>query len=96
MIQALSYMEGEGFSHSLLCREEGLYCPELGKYFQPEALSIVGYQRFEGNKDLGDVAIIYAIVGEPGFQGVIVDGYGTYADTLLAEYIQRLPISVSV
>lgn len=53
------------------------------------------FHRFEGDKDLGDVSVLYVMETTNGdSRGVIIDGYGAYADADLAGLLRTIPISV--
>jgi hypothetical protein len=89
LVDALNYLSEEGFTKSFVCKDEGLVCAETREVVNPADLSIVSYHRFEGNKDLGDVSVIYAVQREDGLKGVVIDGYSTYADDRLSECIRQ-------
>jgi hypothetical protein len=95
LLDAVNYWQSNGFPHSFTCGEDGLRCLETKTTLQPEDLTIVSYHRFEGYKDLGDVSILYVVKGEPDIRGIIVDGYGTYADGDLNDYLKRIPVAES-
>lgn len=56
----------------------------------PEDFEIVEDYRFEGNTDPGDEAIVYAIETKNGKKGVLVHGYGTYAEDVSDDMIRKL------
>ncbi len=61
----------------------------------PKELTVVSFHRFEGSKELGDVSVLYAVEGANDFKGVIIDGYGPYADAELAYHIRQLEMSTT-
>ena len=60
--------------------------------FRPEDFEIVEIYRFEGDTDPADEAVIYAIESKTGLKGLLINGYGIYADTMSAEMAKKLSI----
>ncbi len=58
---------------------------------EPGAFEIDAVYRFEGPTDPADQAILYAVTSDKfGIKGVLVNGYGMYADTPAADLAQLL------
>lgn len=49
-------------------------------------------ERYEGDSNPSDSAIIYAITAKNGNKGVLIDSYGAYADPKLAKIIGDIPV----
>ena len=70
-------------------REEG-YIHDFS--IEPDELIIEKTERYEGDSNPSDSAIIYAITAKDGTKGVLVDSYGVYADPKLASIIGDIPV----
>ncbi|WP_143306746.1 phosphoribosylpyrophosphate synthetase [Chitinophaga vietnamensis] len=57
---------------------------------KPQDFEIVETYRFEGNTDPGDEAIVYAIETKSGKKGVLMHGYGAYAEDISEDMIRKL------
>lgn len=88
--EAISDLNKRGYTIDFNMQSDSIYCKALGKSFKPEDFDIVEFYRFEGNTDPADESIVYALKTTSGYQGVLVDGYGTYADPLNAKMVQKL------
>ncbi|MDQ3535402.1 MAG: hypothetical protein M3421_07215 [Bacteroidota bacterium] len=80
----------QGFSEQFVMVEEGLKASESGKIFSPEELKILKHYRFEGTSDPGDMSILYLVETSDGKKGTIVDGFGTYSDNELGEFMKKV------
>jgi len=80
----------EGYTEQFVMEEEGLKASESGKVFSPDELKILKHYRFEGTSDPGDMAILYLVETSNGLKGTIVDGYGTYSDQKLGEFMKKV------
>lgn len=88
--EAVSDLKKRGFTHDFNIRENRLICDQLDKHFDHEDFEIVEVYRFEGPSDPADEAIVYAIEAPSGALGILVNGYGTYADGDNTEFLQQL------
>jgi len=61
-----------------------------GDKFDVKDFEIVEIQRFEGNTDPSDEAVVYAIKSTGGNKGVLVNGYGISAEGMGAEMAKKL------
>lgn len=78
----------DGFTDQFVLVDGGLKSSERQKIYKPEDLKILKRWRFEGTSDPGDMDILYAIETNDGSKGSIVDGYGTYSDAELSEFMK--------
>ena len=67
----------------LVCRDDKL---------NTEDFEITEVYRFEGDSDPADEAVVYAIEGNKGHKGVLVNGYGTSAEEISDEMAKKLQI----
>lgn len=85
---AITDLKARGFELDFSLAENCIICNE--DKFRPEDFEIVETYRFEGETDPADEAVVYAIESVSGLKGVLVNGYGVYADTMSAEMAQKL------
>lgn len=93
LLDALADLRTKGYHHSYRAENRSIHCLETGRHYSPLELLIVCYHRFEGDKDLGDVSVLYVVEALDGSKGVLIDGYGAYADANLAALIRFMPMS---
>ena len=88
--EAVSGLKQRGYNKDFSLRENCIICDEI-KY-HPEDFEIVEVYRFEGDTDPADEAIVYAIESKTGDKGILVSGYGIYANEMAAELAKKLSI----
>ena len=89
---AIEYLHSLGYRSEFLAGPEGLRDSDTGKLYKPEELKIVKVFRFEGNTDLDDMSVLYAIESNDGKKGWLADAYGVYANPYLQAYIDRIEL----
>lgn len=92
VIEIIELLREEGYIHDFSIKNEELYSDSDGKKYEPQDLIIEKTERYEGDSNPSDSAIIYAITAKDGTKGVLVDSYGTYADPKLAKIIGDIPV----
>ncbi|RPD44890.1 phosphoribosylpyrophosphate synthetase [Hymenobacter sediminis] len=92
-LDALAYLHAQGYTHSFQADGRSIRCTETGRLYSPLDLLIVCFHRFEGDKDMGDVSVLYVVETTDGAKGTILDGYGAYADADLAVLLRMAPMS---
>ena len=90
ILEALKDLKLKGYTQSFSLTKDGLYCPLKDKTFTPSDIHIVEYHRFEGDTDPDDMAILYAIETTTNCKGVVIDAYGTYANSELGEFFNQV------
>lgn len=86
--EAVQGLKERGYDLDFNLKENCIVCKE-GK-FHPEDFEIVEVYRFEGNSDPADEAVVYGIESNKGDKGVLVSGYGLYADQLSSDLAKKL------
>lgn len=92
MIDVLDQLTQKGFTRSFKLKNKVLQCLESGKSYEPDALRIVEYHRFEGKSNPSDMSVVFAIQCGDGEKGTIISSYGTYADMPLITFMDRVKI----
>ncbi|HET8827762.1 MAG TPA: hemerythrin domain-containing protein [Pelobium sp.] len=75
----------------VLKEHDCLVCKQTAQQLSPDEFVIDETHRFEGETDPGDEMIVYAISSQKhGIKGIVVNGYGTYADADTYKIVARL------
>ena len=87
---AVEALHHRGFIAEFVIEEGGLRIAGTDRRLRPEDVSIRDYYRFEGTSDPSDMSVIYALEAHDGTKGTLIDAFGTYADPLIANVIDRI------
>jgi hypothetical protein len=92
LAHAVERLTRAGYQDEFRAERGGLRAVQAGRMFDPESLVVEEVERFEGESDPGDEAVVYALRSESsGTRGTYVVTYGTYVDPADAEMMRRLP-----
>jgi len=90
--EAVNDLNKRGYTHDFNLGEDCLVCGEILS-LSPDEFEIDEVYRFEGMTDPGDEMIVYAISSKQGTEkGVLVNGYGLYADRESSVIMKKLRI----
>jgi hypothetical protein len=78
--EAVTDLKKRGYTYDFNIKNNRLACDHLENHLGHEDFEIVEVYRFEGPSDPADEAVVYAIEAPSGALGILVNGYGTYAD----------------
>lgn len=88
---AVNDLTKKGYPHNFNIKEDCIECSTLKLNLKPEEFEIDEKHRFEEMSDLDSESVLYAISSKNGdVKGLLVNAYGTYADTASFELIQKL------
>jgi hypothetical protein len=87
-------MAGRGFTQELKVKGARLEAVGSGKSFRPDQVVVREHRRFEGVSDPDDTSVLYAIETDDGTKGVLVDGYGAYADAAVAAFLESVRVEL--
>ncbi len=90
LVEATNDLQKRGFEHNFNLESDRLYCEKLEKYYHPKEFTIKEVHRFEGMTNPSDNSVVYALETNNGDKGMLVDAYGTYADSLSEEMLSKL------
>lgn len=85
----------KGYGNEFKIGRDGAYLDGKSKRYDSDELTIVKTYRFEGDSDPADMAVLYAIEGNDGQHGMILNAYGTYSDQD-QEFYDRFILDVKV
>ena len=90
---ALSDLDSRGYHLDFNLTTDGLACKSADLFLMPEEFEIEEVYRFEGMTDPADSSVVYAISSNIGnLKGVLVDGYGVYAENVSPDLLNKLKI----
>ena len=90
---ALADLDSRGYNSDFNLTAEALECKEIDLLLMPEEFEIDEVYRFEGMTDPADSSVVYAISSNVGnLKGVLVDGYGVYAENVSPQLVDKLKI----
>lgn len=92
LITAIEELRQKGYTLDFNQQENCLECKSLDRKFKPEEFTITHAYRFEGMSSAGDNSVLYAIEARDGSNGILVDAYGVYADSLSPEMIEKFRV----
>lgn len=91
--EIIDTLRAEGYIHDFsLDGEKIIINTDDKKIYDPSELIIEKTERYEGDSNPSDNAIIYAFTAKDGKQGIILDAYGAYSDPKLASLIASIPV----
>jgi hypothetical protein len=92
MVEALQDLTNRGYTLNFNVDQDCLVCHEPNLRLYPQDFEVTEFYRFEGPTDPADSAILYAIEGNNGTKGVLVNAYGVYSDSGSAALMDKLYI----
>ena len=90
LAQKTNELTQEGYSEQFVLEDQGLKASGNNKIYGVQDVKVLKHYRFEGTSDPGDMSILYVIETTDGTKGMIVDGFGTYSDTELGEFMNKV------
>ncbi|TXK45866.1 phosphoribosylpyrophosphate synthetase [Pontibacter qinzhouensis] len=92
VVEALDDLRKRGYTEGFSLRPYCLECPQLQLELGAREFKIDEVHRFEDASSPDDSSVVYAISSDRGMKGVLVDAYGTYADSVTSEMAYKLKI----
>ncbi len=91
MSEAVNDLQKRGYTHDFNLETEFVECKQNQCRLRADEFEIDEVYRFEGKTDPGDSNIVYAISSKlDDTKGVLVNGYGVYADSISADLVSKL------
>lgn len=91
-VEALDDLRRRGFTIDFNLQTHCLVCNSPEIQLHPEDFEITEVHRFEGASNPDDSVVVYAITAKNGMNGVLMDAYGMYADSLSTEMMSKLRV----
>ncbi|WP_128543007.1 phosphoribosylpyrophosphate synthetase [Larkinella soli] len=92
LVEALNDLKQKGYTYDFNLAQDCLVCHSPNLRLQPDDFEIVETYRFEGMSNPDDNSILYAIASKDGLKGTLVNAYGTYADEISDEMVEKLKV----
>jgi len=80
----------DGYTTNMKVTKQGLLVESKNRTYTPEEVKIIDFNRFEGQSDPADNAIMYLIQTVDGVKGTIIDAYGAYADETINKFMTEV------
>jgi hypothetical protein len=91
LTDALTGLRQRGYTVDFNIAFDKITCSKNEILLKPEEFEIVEVYRFEGDTDPGDENVVYAVESKIGnVKGVLTSAYGTYAESISNDMIQKL------
>ena len=91
--EALKDLKARGFTKDFNIAYDKLVCGSGDISLHPDDFEIVEVYRFEGDTNPSDEDVVYAVESlDRKTKGVISSAYGTYAEEISTELLQKLAI----
>jgi len=90
--QAIDDLKQRGYTEDFNLQPHCIISPSKKLTLHPENFTVEEYYRFEGASNPDDSSVVFAIKSNTGIKGILVDAYGTYAESLTSEMSQKLTI----
>lgn len=91
--EAMNALRKQGYTEDFNLKPHCLHCVSNNIQLNPEDFEVDAYYRFEGMSNPDDNSIVFAISGKDGLQGILVDAYGVYSDSLSEAMIKKLKVN---
>lgn len=92
VIEIIEQLRNEGYINDFSIKNDTILDDSGKKSYRPEDLIIERIERYEGDSNPSDNAVIYVLTAKDGTKGILVDSYGAYADPKLAKIIGDIPV----
>ena len=89
--EAINNLQLRGYTYDFKVNKDCLFCDEKDVNLKPADFEVDEVYRFEGNSDPGDENVVYAISSaNSDLRGILVMAFGTYAEEVSSELLQKL------
>ncbi len=93
VVGALKGLRDRGYQLDFNLAFDKLICAQNNQCLNPAEFEITEVYRFEGDTNPSDEDVVYAVESKDGkLKGVVTSAYGSYADTVSTEMLQKLSI----
>jgi hypothetical protein len=89
---AIAQLERAGYTADFRAEGGELRVTGTKRRYAAGDLFIRDYYRFEGISDPDDMSVIYAVEARDGTRGTLIDAFGTYADPVIADVVDRMAV----
>lgn len=91
MSEVMNILKERGYTANLKIKSDSIICVDSKKCMKVNEFEIDKSYRFEGDSDADYQSILYAISSDNhNIKGLLVNGYGIYADDIANELIDKL------
>lgn len=88
--ECMGFLREKGFKDEFKVENGKMICDKCDTSYSPQQVKINQFYRFEGESDPADMTVLYAIETDDGKKGMITDGFGTYADSAVSDFLKKI------
>lgn len=92
LVEVINRLREKEYIHDFEVSHQKLICKDSGECFDAHEVTIDKIFRFEGDSNPDDMSVLFAITGNSGTKGVLIDAYGTYSNADVSEFTKKIPI----
>src|SRR5436190_1061740 len=90
LTEAINDLKTRGYDRDFNLRETFIECSLSGTQLSAEDFEITETYHFDGQTDVDDEVVLYAIESKTGLKGILVNAYGIYADSTSDAIVAKL------
>lgn len=91
VVEVINRLREKHYIHDFEVSHHKLICKETGECFDANEVLIDKTFRFEGDSNPDDMSVLFAITCKSDTKGILIDAYGTYANSDVSEFIKKVP-----
>lgn len=91
LVEVISRLREKHYIHDFEVSHGKLICKETGECLDEHDVKIDKTFRFEGDSNPDDMSVLFAITCNSGTKGILIDAYGTYANSDVTEFVKKIP-----
>lgn len=90
LAECVNILYKDGYTVEFKALKHGIQSLTTQIVFLPTDVKINNFYRFEGESDPSESSILYAIETSSGEKGTLIDGYGMYYSSKVADFISEV------
>lgn len=83
-------LAAEGYQEASVVSSHRLQFQGSDVGYSPSEIKIMNFYRYEGMSDPEDNSILYVMETNDGHKGMLLDGYGIYADNVVSHFMDSV------
>lgn len=90
----MNHLKEKGYDHDFIVNDNiKLATTNFDrKEYTNDEVKVVEFHRFEGDSDVGDMTVLYAIETNDGHKGLLIDAYGPDASRKVGDFVRGMEL----